>query len=65
MKSHKYALLGNVFLIIYGVSIFIRITMMDASERDGFDIFQWMLGPVLVIVLGYRVIKQFKNKEES
>jgi hypothetical protein len=36
---------------------------MDASERDEFDIFQWILGPTLVIILGYRVINQLRREK--
>ncbi len=38
---------------------------MEWAERDGFDVFQWILGPILIIVLGFRVIKQLKNKKET
>lgn len=57
MKNSKKELISNLFLIIYGVLLFVRISIMDAAERDGFDIFQWILGPVIVIVCVYKIIK--------
>lgn len=35
---------------------------MDAAERDGYDTFQWTLGPILAIGLGYQIIKIIKDK---
>jgi hypothetical protein len=38
---------------------------MDAVEREGVDLFQWILGPTIVIVSGYRMITHLNSKRES
>ncbi len=61
----KNSMVGNIFLIIYGIALFLRISLMESAERDGFDVFQWVLGVILAVVSGYRVVQQLKKNKET
>ena len=62
MNNSKQNLIGDIALIAYGVLLFVRISLLKPEERDGFDIFQWILGPVIVLITTYRVIKRNSRK---
>ena len=62
MKNSKQNLIGDIALIAYGILLIVRISLLAPEERDGFDIFQWVLGPVIVLITTYRVIKRNSRK---